>query len=73
MIRQHSRRCFFKPLRSSYVSGGPGDKMLSVLDLDGAFVKSVTSSGLFTVQLADNSQGTVQVLTWRRWRWRAYR
>ena len=44
------------PLRSSYVSTVPGDKMISVLDLDGAYVKSLTIGGLATLQLANNTK-----------------
>ena len=40
---------------------GPGDKMLSVEDLDGAYVKSVTIGGLVTLQLANNTEVTVQI------------
>ena len=50
-----------KPLRSSYIPLGPGDKMLSVLDLDGAFVKAITIGGLVTLQLANNTEVTVQI------------
>ena len=50
------------PLRSNYIPSGPGDKMISVEDLDGGFVKSLTTSGLAVVQLADNSTIPVQLI-----------
>ena len=52
---------FDKPLRSSYIPLGPGDKMISVLDLDGAYVKSLTIGGLVTLQLANNTEVSVQL------------
>ena len=48
-------------MRSSYVPSGPGDKMISVLDLDGAYVKSLTIGGLATLQLANNTEAVVQL------------
>ena len=38
-----------------------GFKLIDVRDLDGAFVKSITADGLATVQLANNSETTVQL------------
>ena len=49
------------PLRSTSPSTVPGRKMVSVLDLDGAFVKSLTIGGLATLQLANNTEATVQL------------
>ena len=47
------------PLRSNYVPSGAGDGMILTADLDGAFVKSITTAGVATVQLADGSEVTV--------------
>ena len=47
------------PLRSNYVPSGAGDGMILTADLDGAFIKSITTAGVATVQLADSSQATV--------------
>ena len=55
---------FAGPLRSSYAPSGAGDKMLTVLDLDGAFVKSATFASntvTMTVQMADNTEETVTI------------
>ena len=41
------------PLRSTSPSQVEGRKMVSVLDLDGAFVKSITIGGLVTLQLTN--------------------
>ena len=49
------------PLRSAWVPVAGDDKLIAVEDLDGAFVKSITTAGLATVQLADNSEAEVQL------------
>ena len=49
------------PIRSAYGATTAGDKLISVVDLDGAFVKSITTAGLATVQLANNTETTVQL------------
>ena len=52
-------------MRSNFIAGaGPNQKMISVLDLDGTFVKSITQSGsdyLFTFQDVNNVEGTVTI------------
>ena len=52
---------FSSPLRFDYISPGPGDKPLLTRDLDGPYIKSITTGGLATVQLTDNTQATVQI------------
>ena len=49
------------PLRSTSPSTVPGRKMVSADDLDGAFVKSITIGGMVTLQLANNTEATVQL------------
>ena len=52
----------FGPIRSSYVPLGAGDKMIDVGDLDGAFVKSGSVSGMtltLVLQKADNTDETI--------------
>ena len=49
------------PLRSTSPSQVEGRKMVSVLDLDGAFVKSITIGGLVTLQLTNNTEAMVQL------------
>ena len=52
-------------MRSNFIAApGPNQKMISILDLDGTFVKSITESGsdyLFTFQNADNTEGTMTI------------
>ena len=52
---------FSSPLRFDYISPGPGDKPLLAGDLDGPYVKSITTGGLATVQTTQNVEATVQI------------
>ena len=57
----------YQPIRQAYQSEGPGDKLITVADLDGAFVETVEVSanveGLRTIRITfqreNNTPGTL--------------